>query len=79
MTGAVIDNKLALTDHLAEKIYKINRIVGLSRRKFVILEPKIFKSLHAVLFRSHLGYANQIWNLHLVGILKLWRMQTAEQ
>ena len=65
-TGVVIDDKLAFSDHLAEKINKANKIVGLIRRTFVHLEPEIFKILFTALVRPHLEYANQVWCPHLV-------------
>ena len=64
--GVVIDNKLAFSDHLAEKINKANKIVGLIRRTFVHLEPEIFKILFTALVKPHLEYENQVWFPHLV-------------
>ena len=64
--GVVIDDKLAFSDHLAEKIKKANKIVGLIRRTFIHLEPEIFKLLFTAVVRPHLEYANQVWCLHLV-------------
>ena len=64
--GVVMDNKLAFSDHLSEKINKANRIVGLIRRSFVNLVPEVFKPLFTALVRPHLEYANQVWNPHLV-------------
>ncbi len=64
--GVVIDDKLTFSDHLAEKINKANKIVGLIRRTFVHLEPEIFRPLFTTLVRPHLEYANQVWCPHLV-------------
>ena len=64
--GVVIDNKLSFSDHLAEKINKANRIVGLIRRTFVALDEEIFRCLYVALVRPHLEYANQIWAPYLV-------------
>ncbi|KAK4311959.1 hypothetical protein Pmani_016590 [Petrolisthes manimaculis] len=58
--GVVIDDTLTFSDHLAEKINKANRIVGLMRRTFTNLEPETFKPLFTALVRPHLEYANQI-------------------
>ncbi|KAK4316380.1 hypothetical protein Pmani_012459 [Petrolisthes manimaculis] len=55
----VIDDTLTFSDHLAEKINKANRIVGLVRRTFTNLEPETFKPLFTALVRPHLEYANQ--------------------
>ena len=62
----VIDNKLGFSEHLAEKINKANRIVGLIRRTFVALDEEIFKCLYVAMVRPHLEYANQIWAPFLI-------------
>ncbi|KAK3868645.1 hypothetical protein Pcinc_025986 [Petrolisthes cinctipes] len=59
--GVVIDRELKFSGHLAEKIKKANRIVGLIRRTFVTLDESIFKLLYVALVRPHLEYANQVW------------------
>ena len=64
--GVVIDDKLAFSDHLADKINKANKIVGLIRRTFQHLECATFKPLFTALVRPHLEYANQVWCPHLV-------------
>lgn len=64
--GVVVDNKLTFSAHLAEKINKANKIVGIIRRTFIYLDPTIFKALYTALIRPHLEYANQIWCPHLV-------------
>ncbi len=43
--GLVIDSKLQFSNHLAEKIDKVNKIVGLIRRTFLSLDEEMFKSL----------------------------------
>ena len=64
--GVVIDDKLAFWDHLAEKINKANKTVGLIKMTFIHLEPEIFKLLFTAVVRPHLEYANQVWCPHLV-------------
>ena len=64
--GVVIDNMLNFSDHLAEKINKANKIVGLIRRTFVALDEEIFRCLYVALVRPQLKYANQIWSPYLV-------------
>lgn len=61
--GVVIDDKLKFSDHLAEKINKANRIVGLIRRTFIHLDSAIFKPFYTALVRPHLEY---ICKSHLV-------------
>ncbi len=53
--GVVIDDKLAFSDHLAEKINRTNKIVGIIRRSFK--HPVTSKQLFTVLVRPHLEYA----------------------
>ena len=64
--GVVIDNKLGFSEHLAEKVNKANRIVGLIRRTFVALDEEIFRCLYVAMVRPHLEYANQIWAPFLI-------------
>ncbi len=64
--GVVIDDKLTFANHLAEKINKANKIVGLIRRTFVHLKPVIFKPLFTALVRPYLEYANEVWCPHLI-------------
>ena len=68
--GVVIDNKLGFSEHLAEKVNKANRIVGLIRKTFVALDEEIFKCLYVAMVRPHLEYANQIWAPFLIKDLK---------
>ena len=63
--GVIIDNKLSFSDHLAEKINKANKMVGVIRRTFEHLDPTIFKALYTTVVRPHLEYANQVWCPHL--------------
>lgn len=49
--GVVMDDKLTFSEHLAEKINKANRIVGMIR-SFVYLDPTIFKALYTALVRQ---------------------------
>lgn len=64
--GVVINDKLSCVDHLAEKVNKANKIVGIIRRTFVTLDTTIFKALFVALVRPHLEYANQAWSPYLV-------------
>lgn len=63
--GVVIDTKLSFENHLAEKINKASKIVGLIRRTFENLDQDMFKTLYVSLVRPHLEFANQIWCPHL--------------
>ena len=43
--GVIINAKLSCADHLAEKVNKANKLVGLIRRTIVALDAEIFKVL----------------------------------
>lgn len=64
--GVVLDTNLSFSGHLAEKINKANKIVGLIRRTFVALDESIFKSLFIAIVRPILEYANQVWSPYLI-------------
>ena len=56
----IIDNELKITAHLAEKINKANKMVGLIR-SFLTLVEVMFRALFVALVRAHLEYGNQVW------------------
>jgi hypothetical protein len=60
--GLVVDEKLNFNDHIEEKIKKANQIVGLIRRNFTFLTPRIFAQLFKSMVRPHLEYAEAIWS-----------------
>lgn len=64
--GVIFNDKLSCVDHLAEKVNKANKIVGIIRRTFVTLDTTIFKALFVALVRPHVEYANQVWSPHLM-------------
>ena len=64
--GVIINDKLSCEDHLAEKVNKANKIVGIIRRTFITLDAAMFKLLFVALVRPHLEYANQVWCPYLV-------------
>ena len=57
-----MDNKLNFEEHMYEKINKANNIMGLIRRTFTLLDETTFLLLYKVLVRTHLEYANTVWN-----------------
>lgn len=59
--GVIIDNNLSFDEHLAEKVNKANKIVGIIRRTFITLDESKFKALFTAMVRPHLEYANQVW------------------
>lgn len=64
--GVIFNEKLNFSEHLAEKINKANKIVGIIRWSFVNLDIEIFRALYTALIRPHIEYANQIWSPHLI-------------
>ena len=52
--GVVNDDKLKFGDHLAKKVNKANKLVGLVRRTFLHLDSDMFRSLFTALIRPHL-------------------------
>jgi len=44
--------------------------LGIIKRNFIYLDEDAFVMLYKSLVRSHLEYANSIWNPHRLGLLK---------
>lgn len=61
---SVVIEKLSFADHIAEKINKASKLVGLIRRTFTHLVPVVFKVLYTAIMRPHLEYGNQVWYPH---------------
>ena len=59
--GVVIDSSLKFEIHVAEKIKKANRMIGLIKRNFNYLDKNTFLTLYKALVRSHLEYTQCIW------------------
>jgi len=59
--GVTIDANLKFEQHMAEKINKANRILGLISRTFIYKDGPTLLTLYISLVRPHLEYANQIW------------------
>ena len=68
--GVIIDKKLNFEDHLAEKVNKANKLVGIIRT-FVALDEIMFKNLFTALVRPHLKYANQVWSIYKSKVIKI--------
>ena len=61
----VIDDDLTFDKHIAEKVNKANKIMGLIRRTFEYLDAEMFCLLFRSLVRPHIEYANPVWAPHL--------------
>jgi hypothetical protein len=68
--GIIVDNKLSFESHLNHICNKANRVMGLIRRTFDNLTPKIFKPLYTALVRSHLEYGQAIWSPYTIKDIK---------
>jgi len=60
----VIDCKLKFEDHIKQKINKAYSMLGILRRNFKEMGVDSFNSLYKVFVRSHLQYAESVWNPH---------------
>jgi len=45
-------------------------MLGLIKKNFIYLTDEAFLTLYKSLVRSHLNYANSIWNPHRQGLIK---------
>ena len=68
--GVIFDSKLDFNIHINKKISKASQMMGMIRRGFRNLTPQIFKPLYTSLVRSHLEYAQTVWNPHHVTEIK---------
>jgi len=62
--GVIIDCKLKLQKNIKQKINKAYSMLGILRRKFKEMDVDRFISLYKVFVRSHLDYAESVWNPH---------------
>jgi len=65
--GVVFDSELSFVSHCKEKINRAYSMLGLINRNFIYLT---FVTLYKSLVRSHLEYANSVWNPHRQGLTK---------
>jgi len=45
-------------------------MLGIIKRNLIYLSEEAFVSLHKTLVRSHLEYANSVWNPYRMGLIK---------
>jgi len=67
--GVVFDSELSFVSHCKEKINRVYSMLGLIKRNFIYL-IKEFVTLFKSLVRSHLEYANSVWNPHIQDLIK---------
>ena len=67
--GVIFDSELNFVQHCKEKINTAYSFLGIIKRNFIYLDEDAFVMLRKSLVRSHLAYANSVWNPHRLGLL----------
>ena len=60
--GVTFDSDFSFKDHIYETIKKAYQVIGIIGRNFKALDIESFILLYKSLARSHLEYANSVWN-----------------
>ena len=60
--GLYLDNKLTLTQHLNEKISKVNKIIGLISRLKYVLSRHALLTIYKSFTRPHLDYGDIVYD-----------------
>ena len=70
--GVIFDNELNFVQHCKEKINRPTAYsyLGIIKRNFIYLDEDALVMLYKSLVRSHLEYANSVWNPHRLGLIK---------
>jgi len=68
--GLIFDNELNFVQHCKEKINTAYSYLGIIERNVIYLDEDAFVMLYKSLIRSHLEYANSVWNPHRLGLIK---------
>ena len=59
--GVLLKSNLKFDEHIDNTINKVNRIIGLMKRKFKFIDKDLFLTLYKSLIQSHLDYENSIF------------------
>ena len=62
--GVLFDSQLKFSLHIKDKVNKAYSRLGLIKRNFKYLSIEAFCLLYKAIVRSHLEYANSVWNPH---------------
>ena len=73
--GTLFKKNLKFGEHINNTVNKMNRIIGLIKRKFTYMDKDLFFTLYKSLVRSHLYYFTQPPR----NINKFWKTSNAEQ
>jgi len=68
--GVIFDPELSFSQHCKEQINTAYAMLGIIKRNFIYLSEEAFVSLYKTLVRSHLEYANSVWNPYRMGLIK---------
>ena len=60
--GVTVDSELKFDRHIAEKVMKANRVLGMIKRSFTHIDMYTFKTLYTAQVRPHLEYAAFVWS-----------------
>jgi hypothetical protein len=60
--GVIFDSDLSFKNHIYEKINKAYQMIGIINRNFRDLHKETFLLLYKSIVRSHIEYANSVWN-----------------
>ena len=66
--GVIFDRELNFVQYCKEKINTPYSYLGIIRRNFIYLDEDTFVMLYKSLVKSHLEYANSVWNPHRLGL-----------
>ena len=69
--GVIFDTELNFVQHCKEMINTAYSYLGIIKRNFIYLDEDAFVMLYKSLVRSHLEYANSVWNPHRLGLIKV--------
>jgi len=59
--GVIFNSNLTFKDHMAQKINKAYRVLGIIKRNFIHMDESSFILLYKSMVRPHLEYANSVW------------------
>ena len=62
--GILFTNNLNFESHISSTVNKVNRIIGLIRRKFTHMDKSLFLTLYKALIRSHMDYGDLVYYPH---------------
>ena len=65
--GVLIDERLAFSNHIQDKINKAYAILGVIKRNFKYLQLSDFTLLYKNMVRSHLDYCSSVWTPYRKG------------